>query len=240
MNANDVQTLYADTAYWHGTGRYKYDENGTIVDVLRGMIAEGGLVPHDDDWDWKLGKIQSISFARSRMYGRLYAGMFVPHGKRIDGEYGSRWLWFQYFMDTARVVAFIEHRSFYGLLRDYPQKLALWTRKITRQKRETMRSVFLKGTDIDENYPILIGIKRNAIKPILGARVFSLHETKSETAITFDGMTHIEVPRDRMAETVVLLQDAGITTPVIPIEHGEEYCRQFSFCELVSGRPLAA
>jgi hypothetical protein len=233
-----IGDLYAEAGYWHGTGRYKYDENGAVVDILRGLVAEGGLVPHDDDWDWKLGKIQSVSFARSRMYGRLYASMFVPHGERIKGEYGSRWLWFQYFFDTARIVAFIEHRSFYGLLRDYPRKLALWTRKITTQQRETMRSVFLKGTDIEGNYPILIGIKRHAIKPVSGARVFNLHETRSETAVAFTDMTHIEVPRERIAESRALLDAAGIRTPLVAIEDAEAYCRRFSLLELVSGRPL--
>ena len=101
-----------------------------------------------------------------------------------------------------------------------------------------MYRVFSGGTDIEINYPILIGIKAKAIKPVLGAKVFSLHETRSEATIMFTGMTHIEVPQDRVPETVALLREAGISTPVIPIEEGERYCRKFSFFKLISGRPL--
>jgi hypothetical protein len=238
MPTKDIYTFYPEASYWHGTGRYKYTKDGDIVDILKGMIAEGGVIPHDDDWDWKLGKIQSISLARSRMYARLYAGMYMPDGKRIEHEYGPRWLWFHYFVDTARIAAILEHFSPYGLLTDYQYKLTRWARKITVEPRRKLFSVFKNGTDIEHNYPILIGIRGTAIQPLVGARVFNLHEARSASPIGFKDMTHIEVPQAYVAETTALLRDAGIQTPVIPIEDGETYCREFSFFALVSGRPL--
>jgi hypothetical protein len=238
MNTGNIPTLYTEATYWHGTGRYKYSEQRNIVDVLKGMIAEGGLVPHDDDWDWKLGKIQSISLARSRMYAKLYALMYAPGGQRLQGEYGPRWLWFHYFADTARLAALIKYRSPYGLLRDYQNKLQKWVQKISGGYRKKLFHVFKNGTDIPENYPILIGIRGNNVNPAWSSWIFWIHEVRSISKIAFSDMTHIEVPQISVAETVVLLRDEGIQIPVIPIEKGEMYCRRFSFFKLVSGRPL--
>ncbi len=238
MHTQEIVELYTEATCWHGTGRYKYNERGEVVDVLKGMITEGGLLPHDDDWDWELGKIQSVSLARSRMYARLYAGMNMPHGKRIGNEYRPRLLWFYYFFNTSRLLALFEHGSPYGLFRNYPRKLADWARKITMRRIKTMRDIFLKGTDIVENYPILIGIKSTNIRPVVGARVFNLHEVRTASSIGFTDMTHIEVPHTKIAETTALLHENGIQTTVIPIEDGELYCRQFSFFSLVGGRPL--
>ncbi len=114
MNATElekIKSLYAQTEYWHGTGRYCYAEDGSVVDILKGIIKDGGLVPHEDDWDRKRGKIQSISMAPARMYARLYACMYMPNGERIENEFGSRNLWGYYFFGTAKAVALIEYRE---------------------------------------------------------------------------------------------------------------------------------
>ena len=55
----------------------------------------------------------------------------------------------------------------------------------------------------------------------------------------FADMTHIEVPRERAVETRAKLQAHTINVPVFALEDGEDYCRRFSFWQLVNGKPLA-
>jgi hypothetical protein len=230
--------FYAEAGYWHGTGRYKYNDKGDVVDVLQGLIAERGLVPHDDDWDQKRGQVKSISVARSRMYAKLYAGMYLPNGEPLVGEYGPRWLWIQYFAITSWALAFVEYVLPSRFIPDYRHKLALWAQKVTRVPRKTLYSIFRYGTDISDNYPILIGIREGAIATFPGSKFFDLHETRTGSPIPFESMTHLEVPGTRVDEMVRLLRDAAIFTPVIPLEAGEAYCRTFPFFRLVSGKPL--
>jgi hypothetical protein len=238
MNTKYINDLYSQATYWHGTGRYKYGESGEIIDVLKGIIAEDGLIPHDDDWDWELGKIKSISFARARMYGRLYACMYVTGGKRIEGEHLPLWLWFHYFFDTARLLAFLDV-SLWKLLRgEYQKRRGVWARKVTTSEVTDIYTIFNKGSDIVGNYPILIGVKNKIIQPLPGARIFNLHEARNGSSVGFKEMTHIEVPKEKVEETLALLKEAHIDTPVLPIEEGESYCRGFSFLKLVSGQSL--
>ena len=51
-------------------------------------------------------------------------------------------------------------------------------------------------------------------------------------------MTHIETPEANVAETKALLAQAGIAIPILPMEAGETYCRNFSFWQLVNVHPL--
>jgi hypothetical protein len=232
----DIQKLYEHVELWHGTGRYKYSAEGGIVDILKGIITDGGIVPHDDDWDRKRGKIQSISLARTRMYARLYACMYLPNGQRIRNEYLSRWFWGYYFFGTAKLVAYIEY-PFQRHVPGYKKKIREWTEKVSK-KKHSLISIFLTGTDIPNNYPLLIGIRQGVVHPVPGSRFFNLHECRSESSIQIGDFTHIEVPQDNVEETESLLRAAGYDTSVIPIEQGEEYCRLFSFWQLVNGKPL--
>jgi len=231
---------YSKAQYWHGTGRYKYDAHRKQIDVLQGMLEDGGLTPQPDDWDPKLGTVKCISLARSRIYARLYAGRYMPSGKRIHGEHGPRWVWFYYFFGTARLLAIAGLTPPWKYIRDYDRKLALWARTITTRETKTLGDVFVHGTDIEENYPILIGIRSGTVQPLSGSRVFNLHEVRSPSRISFEDITHIEVPRANAVETVNLFKAAGILTPILAIEEGEAYCRRFSFYKLVRGGPLVS
>ncbi len=239
MNSNEVNQLalcYAEAGCWHGTGRYRYSEDGEVADVLAQIIADGGLVPHEDDWDRKRGTVHSISLAKQRMYARLYAGMYMPNGKRLRNEYRSRYLWGYYFFGTAMLVALVEYPGNRHIL-DYPTKIERWTRKASK-KPHTLKSIFIEGTDIPNNYPILIGVKRGAVTFQYGSHFFNLHERRTESPIRFRDMTHLEVPETNLAETTAALRAAGIMLPVLSLESGEDYCRRFSFWQLVNGKPL--
>ncbi len=69
----ELQDIQKNTQYWHGTGRYQY-RDGKKVDILKSIVNSGGLMPHVDDIDL-VGKMNSISMAKSRIYARAYADM---------------------------------------------------------------------------------------------------------------------------------------------------------------------
>ncbi len=232
-----LAALYAQTSCWHGTGRHKYDEHGEVVDVLAKIIADGGIVPHKDDWDLKRGVVQSISLGKQRMYARLYAGMFVPHGTQIRYEYRSRYLWCWYFFGTAKLIALLEY-PLRAHTPNYRKRVAQWARKVSLNPHNSL-SIFINGTDIAGNYPILIGVRQGAVQYQYGSHFFNLHERRTTSPICFADMTHIEVPRERAAETRAKLQAHTINVPVFALEDGEDYCRRFSFWQLVNGKPLA-
>lgn len=230
-----IKDLYQEAVYWHGTGRYKYASDGTILDVLDGIAKEGGLILHDDEWDWKLGKVKSISLAKSRMYAKLYALMYMFGGQRLTNEYLPLWAWFHYFFGTARILAFFNVSLWKLLQGNYSQRRSEWASKVTKSKVPDIYTIFDKGSDIAGNYPILIGVKRGAIIPLPGSAIFKLHEIRSGSPIGLDGITHIEVPRNHIEETKMILKEVNLAVPVIPIEEGEYYCRKISLFRLVAG-----
>lgn len=236
IEKQDIKDLYKRTRYWHGTGRYKYaSAGGAILDVLEGIVREGGLILHEDEWDWKLGKIKSISLAKSRMYAKLYALMYMFEGKRLSNEYLPIWVWFHYFFGTARILAFFNISLWKLLQGDYSQRRGVWASKVTQSDVKDLYSIFDRGSDIPKNYPILIGVKKGAITRLPGSTIFKLHEVRSSSSIKLDGITHIEVPRNHVEETETILKEASLAIPVIPIEDGEDYCRKVFLPRLLIG-----
>jgi hypothetical protein len=245
----EISELYKGVELWHGTGRYKYSDGGDVVDILDGIIRDGGLIPHQDDWDRKRGTVHTISTAPSRMYARLYAGMYAPAATRIRNELGSRELWGYYFLGTSAIVGLLEYRTNIrkvgrgddstSFIPGINEKSNKWVDKVTVQDH-SLKDVFLYGTDIAENYPILIGVKKGTVQPTHGSKFINLHERRSETPIQMNDISDLEVPRDHVEDTKAVLAHAGYPdVKILPIEFGEEYCRKFSFRKLVSGRPLA-
>lgn len=245
--------VYKNVEFWHGTGRYKYSETGEIVDILTGLLQEGGLVPHSDDWDRKRGHVKTVSLSFSRMYARLYSGRYVPNGGRIQNELGTRQLWGSYFFGTSLIAGILEYPPNLSEIRkkgvlaigesiilDGRRKTREWRGKTTRQP-VSFRDIFLNGTDIQQNYPVLIGIKRGAARPVDSSRFIRLHERRSEQPVLISDFTHLEVPKDKVEETILILRETGHDKiPVIPIEYGEEYCRKFPFHKLVGDKPLVS
>ena len=238
-----IAELYKDTEFWHGTGRFKFSQSGDVEDILQGMIKEGGLMPREDDWDRQHGIIHTVSVSPSRMYARLYAGMYCPAGTHIKNELGTRELWGYYFFGTSGILGMLEYRPNLRQIRrgddsssfipDFGKKTEQWVSKASVQKHN-IKDIFLHGTDIAENYPILIGVKHSAVQPTHGSRFINLHEKRTESPILLNDISHIEVPRARVEETQVVLSENGHTEmKILPIEFGEEYCRKFPFRKLV-------
>lgn len=206
-----------ETILWHGTGRYKYD-NGEVVDILLGIIKNGGLIPNKDDWDMKRGLSQTVSLARDHSYARLYASLFLPPKDRTFRELVRRLVFSTRFFLPSKWVAYSEYSLFRPHIVDLRRKLEEWGQKLTTKPPKFFTVLFLwGGTDIPDNYPVIIGVNRSAVQGTRGSRFVDLYEERSDQIVTFANFTHIEVPGNRVAEVIELFKDAGLKISIRPI-----------------------
>ncbi|NCN58304.1 hypothetical protein GW940_00110 [Candidatus Microgenomates bacterium] len=98
------------------------------------------------------------------------------------------------------------------------------------------REMFLGGlSDIQGNYPLIIGIRENAFPEADIAGVLRKHESRSKIPIPLDLLTHVEVPFDYVDEVQNAVMDYGSHIPVIPIEWGDEYSKTLPISWIVNG-----
>lgn len=228
-------SVYSDIEYWHGTGRYQYSR-GAVVDVLGNIARTRTLLPSYDAFDLTR-PMQSISLARSRVYGRAYADMHGT-GSREKERYGSSLFWACAFLGDIAVEASLETRVWrphgYRRMMDHLFKAdALqWYKKLTRASGNTVVDIYKDGSDIPDNYPVLFGVRRGSIIPSSTSKAVAIHESRSECSIPLDdAIVHVEVPRSRLIETRGVL--GGIA--VASIEDGERWSANFPFSSHIAG-----
>jgi hypothetical protein len=214
------------TRLWHGTGRYQYS-NGEIVDVLSQIIASGGLRPVPDAYAIMLGgeHMTSISATPLRIIARSYADI---HGKGAleENRFGSSMWWVSYYYGSFYAQLFTKH--IFTIARQYKkwheatsdaQGERTWGKKVNTKAKHVW-DVFGLGSDIMNNYPILLGIKRQAD---LAAIPDAIAKTEVRLIHTVDlhDFTHIEVPEAKVIETEAIISRSGHSIQVFPIELGE-------------------
>ncbi|MDB5244938.1 MAG: hypothetical protein JWN90_43 [Parcubacteria group bacterium] len=214
------EDFYKNVGSWHGTGRYKY-ENGEVVDILKGILHEGALSPYSDTSDQKRPNAQSISFARSRTYARLYASLFFPGNERSLRELWNRLFWCCRYLLPSVWVAWKE-RVPLPFTAGYKSKVASFIAKFSHKKQSLLYLLLWSGTDISFNYPMVIGVEREAYAITYGSQFVDLHEDRAVEPISIKKFTHIEVPRDQVSEVQQLLRTEGYQLPVISIEEGDK------------------
>jgi hypothetical protein len=221
---------YADRAlYWHGTGRYQY-RGETTIDVLQSIADKGQILPNYDTFDITR-PMDSVSLARARIYGRAYADM---HGRGANEQerYGNSLFWACAFLGSVAVEACKETKVWspkgYGLMISHLRETSAvdWYKKITRALEPSVIYAYGNGSDIDNNYPMLFGVK--AIETTEVSQTVSLHEVRSEQPLDISSdITHVEVPRDKIDETKRVLGGVAIRA----IEDGERIAAQYTFSE---------
>lgn len=228
---------YSKAGYWHGTGRYHYKEDGTREDVLAGIL-QNGLRANVDPAD-PYGVTSTASVAPSRMLSRVYASTHYERGKKLDNAYGSFAFWGGVFSggnvpdilgdkDTRRQMFSPSHI----------RTLLAWNAKRT-QERGTGTFTFGLGSDIKDNYPILIGIKDDVYDVAHTSAYTARSERRIIGGVQTSSFTHLEVPFENIEETKAVLAENGYDElPVLPLEIGEEYASQFPFSQLASGQKL--
>jgi hypothetical protein len=220
-------TPFLSVQYWHGTGRFQYDKNGKVVDVLQQIIDDGGLKPHEDPYDLTQSMV-SVSLAKKRDYAVLYADMHANNPENIRRNRSKRqsvntyirgvkqqaFVWFLLRYGIAKTLAMAKQNR---RKMKYDDR---WSKKVNRSE-PSIRRTFLVGSDIPGNYPILIGLR--APKSTLEiAPYLAKHEIRTQDTIPFSQFTHIEVPQQRASEVSAMLTAQKITVAVVATENVEE------------------
>jgi hypothetical protein len=238
------QSKYLDTisqtVYWHGTGRFQYDKQGQVVDVLDQMLKQRGMRPVEDVFDIKHGEMISISVARQRMYARIYGDMHEYRGADLRERYGSPRFWAYYFIMAINLHAIRElglwnpqtRREQHAAWRK--QGKEVWAVKVHRDPGEATGKFFDNGSDITGNYPILIGIRRGNYTLLKTAEYVARYESRIGSNVPIEDFTHIEVSKARLGEVRKLLKRHGYDIPVFAFEQCEQLHANRHFSDLVA------
>jgi hypothetical protein len=202
---------------------------------LASIASSGLIVPNYDAFDLNR-PMQSVSLAKSRMYGRAYADM---HGKgsQESGRYGSSLFWACAFLGDVAVEAAKEVKAwhpagYYQIMEHLLVADAVsWFKKMTRMHSPSLIDVYRQGSDITDNYPVLFGIRSSGLVLAETSQAVSIHERRTEHPLSIaESVTHVEVPECRISITNGL-----VDKPVLPIELGERYAANFSFSDHIGG-----
>lgn len=237
-----IAALYAQTTHWHGTGRYHYEHpehtrygevnSDSMIDVLTEIIKTNGLRPHEDPWIDTGYK--TVSLATTRMHARVFARVHACTDITFVYELGSIKFWIRLYFSllAAWLFAYLpRHLKFVrNLLRpSFSQDVQNWgsaLRKPMQNRVARIIDIFrgdIPSSDIDGNYPILIGIVPNPNCLVETISFIHKVEQRSLQSVTIDMFTHLEVPLQNVAETECLLRKRNVSLPVIPLEYGDLY-----------------
>jgi hypothetical protein len=215
-----IQKIYSDKKYWHGTGRYHYMyesgsryENPKTVeyfDVLNSIIEHKGLIPHHDPWINSGGK--TVSLGTVRMHSRLFARIHLYERDALFYELGNVQYWVRLYACLLFVWLLIDLGNCKQFLKSLfqksaPKNLQAWASAIRKPRNGKVISIwhFINGespdSDIEGNYPILIGITRDKLEVIDSIPLTHAVEVRSLKIVDLDAFTHIEVPLAKVAET---------------------------------------
>ena len=181
--------------------------------------------------------MHSISLTPHRIIARSYADI---HGKgyKEPNRYGDALMWTSYFYGLF--YAKLYTRNAITLKRFYKKWHKLthdtngdntWGKKVNKSAQDVW-DVFGLGSDIADNYPILIGVRRVEQQVNLSP-VFKAYEVRTPVGIAIQDITHVEVPQDKVTSTKAFIESYGLVIPVLPIELGELQASHKTFSELL-------
>lgn len=236
-----IRSALASTTYWHGTGRYHYQQYG-VIDIFASILDDDGLRPYLDPWIDSGGK--TVSLGKTRMHSRLFARVHLAEGDVMLYELGSVRYWVRFyavlllfwFSTNLRACRPIIGRLFRrSSIKDLEARVN--TLRKPRGKRIVNVRHVLNGealcSDIDGNYPILVAIAKDNLNVIDNMPLTRAVEVRSLDTVHLKDFTYIEVPLAKVPETKQLLEDKGITMEVLPMEFVDLYMSDLPFRELV-------
>ena len=214
-NKKTILKILKNTDCYHGTGAYQYfykkdkyssSEPLGIKFVLRNIITKG-LKPGRDLFNdtFKTGTKKSISLTINRVYARTYSELFFEEGTRLNYTYGPPLFW-NIGVFTRVVVGWIKAKFKKNNLnkdgkiarKRFKIMVKNWTKSFRNDKRARNNMfVFVFGgkSDIKGNFGIILGIKKNVIKPIkINYPNISMDEVRTNNQIKPKDFTHIQVP----------------------------------------------
>ncbi len=237
-----IEELYKKAIYWHGTGRYHYSYKGEsryesvngdeLLDVLDSIIRHDGLTPHHDPWIDSGGN--TVSLGTVRMHSRLFARAHLYEYNTLLYELGSTKFWvrlYAYFLlawliadfnSCRQILKTIFRRSAYKNFQTWASALRKPQGKRVVRIKDLIEAKIL-NSDIESNYPILIGIAKGTLEVLDTIPLTHRVEVRSLQAVTLKDFTHIEVPLVRVKETEEFLKSKDISLPVLPMEFVDAY-----------------
>lgn len=248
---DQIKKIYQQTTHWHGTGRYHYEhrrdtryeavKTNKITDVLEAICKADGLMPHHDPWIDSNGK--TVSLATTRMHARAFARIHAFKRKVLVYELGSIKFWLRFYFVLLFIWLFTNlwsHRHFIKdtLRATLSKDIQNWASAIRKPQKGKVIGILdiFKGdiptSDIEGNYPVLIGIKANTNELIETIPLTHKVEQRSLQPITIEMFTHIEVPLQKTDETKKILSEQNVQIPVIPLEFGDIFLSETPLSEL--------
>lgn len=233
-------TALAETTYWHGTGMYQYDKDFAVIDSFDRILKSGGLRPNKDVFDIQAGEMTSVSCTRIRMYARIYADMHECGGPPNNTRHGEPYVWGYYFIVSSALMAVHNMKLWSNIIRrrhiasNVKQDMKkLWVTKVRHTPFRSLKDFFVHGSDIENNFGILIGIKDIDSVHISSAYI-SMYETRSTKIIPTKNWSHVEVPKAHIAQIESMLASNSLDIPVFAIEETEKYWSKKPFSALVN------
>lgn len=228
-----------NSKFWHGTGKYHYKGSATI-DVLLNIIKYKGLTPTKDVYGVVLnGKItNTVSLSTSRIIARSYSDI-NGKGKFELNRYGDTLTWVSYYyglfyahLYTFDLYKIIKYYKTWHQLSHNEDGHNEWGKKTNKNAKDVW-DIFYLGSDIEDNYPILFGIK--TLKSCLAIdKKYQKYEVRSSKLISLADLSHIEVPLKKVNEVNNLLNNFSINIPVCSIELGEYASSKQTFSKLLN------
>lgn len=157
-----IAELYSRVSFWHGTGRRQY-KDGKVIDVLRSLLTAKALMPEKDSFDYKNVEITCVSLSDRRMYASLYAKIHDTKKSELKYEYYPRRFWNKIFIGITGLMAGKELFPDTNILdklkmgTKFSVNWRRWFKKIMKNP-PLIPGLSRVKSDIEENYPILIGI----------------------------------------------------------------------------------
>jgi hypothetical protein len=107
--------------------------------------------------------------------------------------------------------------------------LQTWASAIRKPKNGKVISIrqlmsgHILGSDIESNYPLLIGVAKGTLEVIDTVPLTHAIEVRSLQPVALKDFTHMEVPLAKIKETEEFLKSKGVRLSVLPIEFVDAY-----------------
>ena len=257
----EIETVLQNTEFYHGTGRYAYQiineskyegTSNQATDVLEKILNEG-INPNKDLFNEDLfleASKNTISLSKNRTYAKLYAMLFMDQNQKLDFQFLSqKFLWYIFLFLISKKILFktsgkVLKKSFLKRLESNNKPKSfdvdLWSstfRNDNKFKGKRLSLLLNGNSTIHENYPVVLGVKKNQIQTLnLDDKPhFKIFESRTDQIISPEKITHLQVPFKKIDETQNLILKFDLDIPILPLEYLELYNFHCGLSKLFEG-----
>jgi len=206
-------------------------------DTLRSLLTQG-IIPQKDIYNGTIdGAEKSTSVTHLQNYARIYACRHLADNNTLEFENKSNSFWWYLLLLLMVIGAFQSPSEIIESIKNKTQKSSTerkqrqnsinkWSTAISKDKktrRNPMYQITHSRSDINQNFPIIVGIKKGELTTIpLNSTSARMYESRTDQIITSSQFTHLEVPLANLQHTQELLEKLQVKEiPIIPMEYVE-------------------